>query len=79
MLAGIEPHWKPCVWQGVLLMLLGILALLVPGYSTLAAEILLGWLMLVRAPRRQHPARAGSRAALRTVGCATGARHLRLA
>lgn len=46
MLAGIEPHWKPFLWQGVLLILLGVLALLAPGYSTLAAEILLGWIML---------------------------------
>ncbi len=46
MLAGFGSQWEPFFWQGVLLMVLGILAILVPGYATLATEFLLGWLML---------------------------------
>ena len=47
MLAALQAHWKPLLWQGILLMLLGVAAVLAPGYSTLAAEILFGWLMLL--------------------------------
>ncbi len=47
MLAALQAHWKPLLWQGILLMLLGVAAVLAPGYSTLAAEILFGWLMFV--------------------------------
>ncbi len=47
MLAVLHANWKTLLWQGILLMLLGVVAVLAPGYSTLAAEILIGWLMLL--------------------------------
>ena len=45
--AAIHAHWKIFLLQGVVMMVLGLLATALPEISTLAVEILIGWLFLV--------------------------------
>ncbi len=42
--AAIHAHWKIFLIQGIVMMALGVLAVALPGISTLAIEILVGWL-----------------------------------
>jgi uncharacterized membrane protein HdeD (DUF308 family) len=44
---AVHAHWKLFAVQGVLMMILGLLAVALPMVSTLAVEILVGWLFLV--------------------------------
>ncbi len=46
MAAAFRDNWKSYCLQGVLLFILGILAVATPLFATLAIEILLGWLIL---------------------------------
>lgn len=44
VLATIHAHWKLFLLQGVLMMVLGFLAVALPNVSTLAVEMIVGWL-----------------------------------
>ncbi len=44
---AIAAHWKLTLFQGVILAILGLLAVAMPFFSTLAVEILIGWLFLL--------------------------------
>lgn len=47
MADAIHAHWKLFLFQGLLLILLGLLAVALPQIATLAVEILIGWLFVV--------------------------------
>jgi len=44
---AVRAHWKLFIAQGALMMLLGALAIALPNISTLAVELLIGWLFLI--------------------------------
>jgi uncharacterized membrane protein HdeD (DUF308 family) len=44
---SIRDHWKLFLIEGILLVVLGVLAILVPQIATLAVAIFLGWLFLI--------------------------------
>ena len=44
---SIKSHWKLFLVEGIVLVILGIGAILVPVLATLAVSIFLGWLFLV--------------------------------
>jgi uncharacterized membrane protein HdeD (DUF308 family) len=45
--AAIHAHWKLFLAQGIVMMVLGFLAVAVPTVATLAVEIFVGWLFLL--------------------------------
>jgi len=45
--AAIQLHWKAFLIEGILLVVLGLAAILVPPVASLAITIFLGWLFLV--------------------------------
>jgi uncharacterized membrane protein HdeD (DUF308 family) len=44
---AIRAHWKLFLIEGIVLVLLGIAAILVPPIATLAFELVIGWLFLI--------------------------------
>ena len=44
---AVARHWRLLVAQGVLVILLGVLAIAAPMVATLAIELLIGWLFIV--------------------------------
>ena len=44
---ALHRHWKLYLFEGILLIVLGILAILLPPLATLAVTIVLGWLFLL--------------------------------
>lgn len=46
-IAAGEDHWKLFLLQGTGLILLGITAAILPNVTTLAVEVLIGWLLLI--------------------------------
>jgi uncharacterized membrane protein HdeD (DUF308 family) len=44
---SIRDHWKLFLIEGIVLVVLGVLAMLVPQIATLAVAIFLGWLFLI--------------------------------
>jgi uncharacterized membrane protein HdeD (DUF308 family) len=44
---AIKTHWKLFLIEGIVLVLLGIAAILVPPIATLAFELVIGWLFLI--------------------------------
>src|ERR1700693_5404713 len=44
---SLHEHWRLFLAEGIILFLLGILAIVVPPIATIAVEILIGWLLLV--------------------------------
>jgi uncharacterized membrane protein HdeD (DUF308 family) len=44
---AIRTHWKLFLIEGIVLVLLGIAAILVPPIATLALELVIGWLFLI--------------------------------
>lgn len=44
---SIHDHWGLFLFEGILLVVLGLLAILVPQIASLAVTILLGWLFLI--------------------------------
>jgi uncharacterized membrane protein HdeD (DUF308 family) len=44
---AIKAHWKLFLIEGIVLVLLGIAAILVPPIATLAFELVIGWLFLI--------------------------------
>ncbi|MFX9209232.1 DUF308 domain-containing protein, partial [Acinetobacter baumannii] len=42
-----KAHWKAFLFEGILLVILGIAALIVPTFASLAVTIFLGWMVLI--------------------------------
>src|SRR5438874_11984761 len=47
MRAAVREHWKAFLIEGVLLMILGLAAMIVPPLASLAVTIFLGWMFLI--------------------------------
>jgi uncharacterized membrane protein HdeD (DUF308 family) len=47
MRAAVSEHWKAFLFEGILLMILGLAAILVPPLAGLAVTIFLGWMFLI--------------------------------
>ena len=45
--SSLHEHWKPFLVEGIVLVVLGLIAIVVPPIATLAVEILFGWLFLI--------------------------------
>jgi uncharacterized membrane protein HdeD (DUF308 family) len=44
---ALREHWGPLLIEGIVLVMLGVLAILVPMVATVAAVTLIGWLILI--------------------------------
>jgi uncharacterized membrane protein HdeD (DUF308 family) len=44
---SLHAHWKLFLTEGIVLLILGILAVVVPQLATIAAAVFIGWLLLV--------------------------------
>jgi uncharacterized membrane protein HdeD (DUF308 family) len=44
---SLHAHWKLFLAEGIVLLILGILAVVVPQVATIAAAVFIGWLLLV--------------------------------
>jgi uncharacterized membrane protein HdeD (DUF308 family) len=44
---ALNAHWRLLLFQGVLLIILGILAVIAPVAATIAVDIFIGWLFLI--------------------------------
>src|ERR1700730_18328670 len=47
MSAAVREHWKAFLIEGILLVVLGLAAMIVPPLASLAVTILLGWMFLI--------------------------------
>ncbi len=47
MSAAVREHWKAFLIEGVLLVILGLAAMILPPLASLAVTILLGWMFLI--------------------------------
>ena len=47
MNAAVREHWKAFLFEGILLVILGLAAMIVPPMASLAVTIFLGWLFLI--------------------------------
>src|SRR3954451_21697774 len=47
MSAAVRAHWKAFLIEGILLVILGLAAMIVPPLASLAVTILLGWMFLI--------------------------------
>jgi uncharacterized membrane protein HdeD (DUF308 family) len=47
MSAAVEAHWKAFLFEGILLAVLGLAAIVVPPLASLAVTIFLGWMFLI--------------------------------
>ena len=47
MSAAVREHWKAFLFEGILLAILGLAAMIVPPLASLAVTIYLGWMFLV--------------------------------
>ena len=47
MSAAVKTHWKAFLFEGILLAVLGLAAMIVPPLASLAATIFLGWMFLI--------------------------------
>jgi uncharacterized membrane protein HdeD (DUF308 family) len=47
MSAAVKAHWKAFLFEGILLAILGIAAMIVPPLASLAITIFLGWMFLI--------------------------------
>lgn len=44
---AMNRHWKQFLTEGIILLILGLIAIVLPPIATLAVELLLGWLLLI--------------------------------
>jgi len=44
--SSLQAHWKLYLFEGIVLIILGIAAILIPQIATLTVELLIGWLLL---------------------------------
>src|SRR3954471_10354655 len=47
MNAAVKAHWKAFLFEGILLAVLGLAAMIVPPLASLAVTIFLGWMFLI--------------------------------
>jgi uncharacterized membrane protein HdeD (DUF308 family) len=47
MSAAVKAHWKAFLFEGILLAVLGLAAMILPTFASLAVTIFLGWLFLI--------------------------------
>ena len=47
MSAAVHEHWKAFLFEGILLAILGLAAIIVPPLASLAVTIFLGWMFLI--------------------------------
>src|SRR3977135_2185023 len=47
MSAAVKAHWKAFLFEGILLAILGLAAMIVPPLASLAVPIFLGWMFLI--------------------------------
>src|SRR3984893_8518171 len=47
MRAAVREHWKAFLFEGILLVILGVAAMIVPPLASLAVTIFLGWMFLI--------------------------------
>ena len=47
MCAAVKAHWKAFLFEGIVLSVLGLAAMIVPPLASLAATIFLGWMFLI--------------------------------
>jgi uncharacterized membrane protein HdeD (DUF308 family) len=47
MSAAVRDHWKAFLFEGILLVILGLAAMIVPPLASLAVTIFLGWMFLI--------------------------------
>jgi uncharacterized membrane protein HdeD (DUF308 family) len=47
MSAAVRAHWKAFLFEGILLAILGLAAMIVPPLASLAVTIFLGWMFLI--------------------------------
>ena len=47
MSAAVKAHWKAFLFEGILLAILGLAAMIVPPLASLAVAIFLGWMFLI--------------------------------
>jgi uncharacterized membrane protein HdeD (DUF308 family) len=47
MSSAVREHWKAFLFEGILLVILGLAAMIVPPLASLAVTIFLGWLFLI--------------------------------
>ena len=47
MRAAVRAHWKAFLFEGILLAVLGLAAIILPPFASLAVTIFLGWMFLV--------------------------------
>jgi uncharacterized membrane protein HdeD (DUF308 family) len=45
--ATVKAHWKAFLFEGILLAVLGLAAMIVPAFASLAVTVVLGWLFLI--------------------------------
>ncbi|MBS0270993.1 MAG: DUF308 domain-containing protein, partial [Proteobacteria bacterium] len=44
--SSLQAHWKLYLFEGIVLIILGIAAILIPQIATLTVELFIGWLLL---------------------------------
>jgi uncharacterized membrane protein HdeD (DUF308 family) len=44
---SLHAHWRLFLTEGIILLILGILAIVIPPVATIAVEVLVGWLLLM--------------------------------
>jgi uncharacterized membrane protein HdeD (DUF308 family) len=44
---SLHAHWRLFLIEGIVLLILGLLAIVIPPIATIAVEVLIGWLLLV--------------------------------
>jgi uncharacterized membrane protein HdeD (DUF308 family) len=44
---AMQQHWKQFLTEGIILLILGLVAIVLPPIATLAVELLIGWLLLI--------------------------------
>jgi uncharacterized membrane protein HdeD (DUF308 family) len=47
MSAAVKAHWKAFLFEGILLAILGLAAMILPTFASLAVAIFLGWMFLI--------------------------------
>src|SRR5476649_2363089 len=47
MNAAVREHWKAFLFEGILLVVLGLAAMILPPLASLAVTIFLGWMFLI--------------------------------
>jgi uncharacterized membrane protein HdeD (DUF308 family) len=45
--SSLHAHWRLFLTEGIILFILGLLAIVVPPVATIAVEVLIGWLLLL--------------------------------